>query len=191
MLTEAVLVALVTAIGGIAMALVQRGRRAQERIDTEKAIENIAEVHKVLHDLIGFNVLSRALIMYTHNGDGRPSPGFPLKVSALGAATNITDRSSNYRNLQVDKVYVDMLCQLIEEKQIEFEVDLLEDSLVKTIYQRENIKRSRWYWLTTTKTRVYFMSVSSTDDAPFNPDAEYNMSIAVGKLRALFSEETR
>lgn len=187
-------IGLITAIASAKGVDVVRKRRREKSggvydyHPTEREVLRLTEVNRLLYELIMLPNVERALILHTHNGGGRPSPGFPLKVSAVHIATQGKDFSKLYKNILVDDHYTQLMAQLVSGKTLNIVVDNLPDSLIKTIYDKEGVKYSRWLWLATTSTRVYYMSISGTNPELLDHENDFNIETRIAALRAIFSE---
>lgn len=187
-------IGLITAIASAKGVDVVRKRRREKSggvydyHPTEREVLRLAEVNRILYELVMLPNVMRALILHTHNGGGRPSPGFPLKVSAVHIATEGRDFTKQYKNIMVDDHYTQLMAQLVSGKSLSIVVEDLPDSLIKTIYKKEGVSYSRWYWLATTSSRVYYISVSGVDPGILSHEGDFGIETRIAALRAIFSE---
>lgn len=166
----------------------QRRGTSVERKAALQSIHTTYEVKQAMRMMLGSDHVDRVLILRTHNGAGTPTPGKPLKVSAIHVETTLEDLSDAYQNIQVDAHYVGLLCTLLEDKEVPVVTNDLPRSLLKTIYQREGVQYSRWFKLVATGSGLYYCSVSSTGTG-FSPEEEFAIQTGIAKLRAAFAGE--
>jgi len=182
---------LITGIAAAASAVAVAYIRYRKPKKATTSIQDIADVNTTLNSLVSTGGVDRVMVLHTHNGTGRPSPGFPLKVSSLQTATQLPNLDSLYRDILVDSVYVHTLCDLIEHSKLKITTSDLPPSLLRTVYEREGITHSRWYWLATSNTRIYYITVGATSDRIFHTTLDFTIELAVAHLRSIFSKDKR
>ena len=82
-----------------------------------------------------------------------------------------------------------MLSNIIAQGSMNFEVNKMEDSLLKSIYEASNIKYASVYHLHTTENAIYYCSLATTDpDGYESASDKLKIKLAVNEIIELFKK---
>jgi len=155
----------------------------------------IRQVFRIMNSIISETEAERVVIFKSKNGSGMPRLGSRLHTSAVyemhshNYAHNLVER---YENVSLDGDYISMLLDLQTSGMVRLVVDKMNESLLKTIYKTEGIKYSELYYLHTTESGMYYVSIATTSDGfgliINNPAMRSIIDISVSKLQNLFKK---
>lgn len=108
----------------------------------------------------------RVYIFKGHNSGGNPRLGTPYFVTPsfyYYKKKEFNNRGERYKNLEVDNYYKDLILNLLNSEDGSIEIikdNLPENSILKNIYDLENIKYSVIFKLAITDKEFFYMSIS-------------------------------
>jgi hypothetical protein len=142
------------------------------------------------------------VMLFTVNTDNDYFTG-PIKISSVWGSY---DNVRNWRDeIMVDKEYVRILKELIKEGSYIFETEKEPRSLLKSIYEKEGVKRSEKFFIKykyehntmlkyvfrkkRKKAGFYYIAIVNTTATPFNPSSEVLIRESIEKLKEILSYE--
>jgi hypothetical protein len=154
-------------------------------------LTNQTECSKIITNVILKEDVKRFILFHTHNGNGQPSNLKPFKVSYLQYNAVNTSEIRNYQNLEVDANYAQMLIDIqnSENHAISYEVDKMDDCLLKTIYKKEKMKYAEIYFLCATNTGIIYTSLATSEPNEFFENCRYDIHVAISQLKHIFNTE--
>lgn len=147
-----------------------------------RQIAKVVGIYDTMHEVLEQTNIERFLIFKAHNGGGVISSTGDLYVSALYEDYTEPFHSvkSDYQRLPVDIVHAKMLLEIMSKKKIDYKVDEIPMGILKSIYQKEGVKRSLIYFLGQDRKNVYFCSCATSKEFI---DYELNVDLAVNKVK--------
>ncbi len=151
------------------------------------------EVYGVLNKVVAEYGATRALVLFTENGGGRPNMSSDLKLSIAyeiysGGATPV---SEVFQRVYVDAIYTSMLDQLIRSptRSLLLMTRDLPNCQLKQVYIDNKIQMSLVYKVCETEKRFWYASFNFTHD---NTPSELlnHAGIAADQLRSVFLDVT-
>lgn len=157
------MIALIATTGSVLVAIISKmdfkaflaARKAEkETADMSTNLMRLAEGLRVLENQSDDprSGIDRAIMFEGHDGGGEPRIGEPYYIDVVHPEVLASDGDDirltqdelkkKYSNLQVDSAYIQMLIDIIHKKDIVFDVDTMEDCLLKKIYEQEKVKQS-------------------------------------------------
>jgi len=154
-------------------------------------LTNQTECSKIITSVLLKEDVKRFIIFHTHNGNGQPNNLKPFKVSYLQYNAVNDSEIKNYQNLEVDANYAQMLIDIqnSESHSVSFEVDKMEDCLLKTIYKKEKMKYAEIYFLCATNTGIIYTSLATSEPNEFFEDCRFDIHYAISQLKHIFNTE--
>ena len=154
-------------------------------------LTNQTECSKIITSVILKEDVKRFILFHTHNGNGQPNNLKPFKVSYLQYNAVHTDEIRNYQNLEVDANYAQMLIDIqnSESHSVSFEVDKMEDCLLKTIYKKEKMKYAEIYFLCATNTGIIYTSLATSEQNEYFENCRLDIIYAISQLKHIFNTE--
>lgn len=181
--------------GGIAVALITTfGPALTDRIKKRKlrtfkaTIPAIHDVYQHLNTVVNRLGSSRAMVMYTENGGGKPSVGAQLYVSIVYEVVHFTHSIRNmFQRIRVDENYVRMLKYLYDDPDGRTIVvaDQMPPCLLKQIYLEAGTKMSILYLVKETKKRLYYASFNFPHDQ-ITSELIYHCDLEAAAIKRLF-----
>lgn len=181
--------------GGIAVALITtfgpalNDKIKKRRFRTFKAtIPAIHDVYQHLNTVVNRLGSTRAMVMYTENGGGRPSVGAQLYVSIVYEVVHFTHSIRNmFQRIRVDENYVRMLKYMYDDQAGRTIVvaDQLPPCLLKQIYVEAGTKMSILYLVKETKKRLYYCSFNFPHDQ-LTSELIYHCDLEAAAIKGLF-----
>jgi hypothetical protein len=149
------------------------------RVSPEKQIQKVVSIYDTMNMVLRETSVERFLIFKAHNGGGIIKPTGELYVSTL--YEEFTEPfyavKWKYQKLEVDKEYVKMLLNLIQDKVLQCKTSDLKDSMLKGLYENDGVVESKIYYLGQDKKAVYFCSCSTSTE--WNPTQAENSTLDV------------
>lgn len=181
--------------GGIAVALITTfGPALTDRIKKRKlrtfkaTIPAIHDVYQHLNTVVNRLGSSRAMVMYTENGGGKPSVGAQLYVSIVYEVVHFTHSIRNmFQRIRVDENYVRMLKYMHDDQDGRTIVvaDQMPPCLLKQIYLEAGTKMSILYLVKETKKRLYYCSFNFPHDQ-LTSELIYHCDLEASAIKRLF-----
>lgn len=157
------------------------------------AIKKTAQLYDAMHVVLNEeSKVGSIMIMCTHNSGKNIRTYAPTYISCLHEDYIAPFKSvkSNYQKLNLDKPYWDFISKLIDDKETIIKADELpEGSLLKTIYEAEDVKQSRIFYLKETRKYFFFITFRTRDaDKDLKePETDLQMRIAVSRIKQLLN----
>jgi hypothetical protein len=154
-------------------------------------LTNQTECSKIITSVLLKEDVKRFIIFHTHNGNGQPNNLKPFKVSYLQYNAVNDSEIKNYQNLEVDANYAQMLIDIqnSENHSVSYEVDKMEDCLLKTIYKKEKMKYAEIYFLCATNTGIIYTSLATSEPNEYFEDCRLDIHYAISQLKHIFNTE--
>lgn len=151
-------------------------------------LESIITLYDSLQSLVTNTNIDRALILRTSNGGGIPNFKSPLYLSITHEMHNESVRSikHQYQNIQADRNYVELVINILEEKEIDVVVSDLKEGLLKNAYEAEGINFSKIVLLSIDTKGIYYLSMSSKVTIANTAQEKLDYTLAINKLLQLF-----
>lgn len=132
--------------------------------------------------------IGRVLVLYAHNGGFDLQTGRPAYATCLHEEVRapFTSVKADYQKIPIDGPYIDMLKQIYLNGYTNINVASMSPCLLKNIYERENVKHARVYFLKHSKEALWYISIASDGDATFDTP-----KTAVALTRAVSNIKTR
>lgn len=188
-------------LGGISFLLisflVHLNLRLKKRIsslenrDFYKKFEMFEDISKELNYLIENTNIQRALILKTHNGDGKPRFGRPLYVSAVYEVCRdpFEYQVNTYKMLKVDDPYLQLLLDIKEYQDSAFFVSSMKESMLRRFYEAEGVNWSYIYKIGADSTGMYYGSfATSQNDTPFQLGQGATIEAAIHRIRGIYTK---
>jgi hypothetical protein len=154
-------------------------------------LTNQTECSKIITSVLLKEDVKRFIIFHTHNGNGQPNNLKPFKVSYLQYNAVNESEIKNCQNLEVDSNYAQMLIDIqnSESHAVSYEVDKMEDCLLKTIYKKEKMKYAEIYFLCATNTGIIYTSLATSEPNEYFEDCRLDIHYAISQLKHIFNTE--
>lgn len=174
--TETFLVAVLSAISGLLIAVFSGGKkvvdayfeRAAKRVmDTKyvSGLEGIAAFHRVLEEFKKLDFVDRMLIFRGSNCGGTPDPKRPYNVRCFfGWSKDPTKRpEDNYNfDMVVDSHYMDMLLDVVKKtKSSQITTAMPEHSRLRNYYINEGVFAAEVFFLSLDQNEMLYLSIAS------------------------------
>lgn len=157
------------------------------------AIKKTALMYDAMHSVLNRQTkIGSIMILCTHNGGKQIRTYSPTYVSCLHEDYIAPFKSvkSDYQKLSLDKPYWEFISKLIDDKDMVMkENELPEGSLLKTIYDAEQIAQSRVFFLKETRKYFFFITFRTHDKEKdlMEPETDLQIRIAVSKIKQLLN----
>lgn len=151
------------------------------------------EVISIIEELVEDQNIDRVLLFRGGNGGSTPKVGKDFYIKAIFEAHKNPPHKSLlkiYENVIPDAEYITLLINLLQNKKTFIIVNTMQDSLLKQVYQAEEIVASEIFLLHQTKEYVFYGSVASKHNPDFNSNILTRLAIesAITKLRKIFEK---
>ena len=149
-----------------------------------ETIADMAAVYDVLWEARSKYHVDRALVLYTSNGGGIPSPQNTVTTTILYelSAEGITPIRSDWQHIPLDEAYVRMLTPVVDPNRGYWEgtPSDLEDGFLKTLYKTEGVKYGTVFALNKTPKKFFFASFRWINEDPPNENTRAMMRTVLG-----------
>ena len=142
-----------------------------------------------MKELVFRTQASRVVIFAGHNSGGLPRPSARYYTTAVH--WEIQDGSegelhmSDYRNIPVDPIYIDMLLKSYDKDFYRYRVEKEPDSQLKRIYQSESITDSMIFFLDIHESNFIYLSTSTKEEGGFKDDEVTKIEVLAYNLKDL------
>lgn len=170
-------------------------RWEKQRRPVTRTLKDIGVIYETMDVLVKTTSIERIMILKAQNGGGKPKVGKQLHARVLyqryqdNSNIKLVDAKTQYAFVEVDEPYVRMLIET--ETTFSSKVvtsNLPEGSLLKTIYEAENVAFSEVFYLYETKEAFFYISLATSQEKERFQSAEDRNQInwAIGLLRYTF-----
>jgi hypothetical protein len=153
-----------------------------------KFAEGTEELQTLIDSVVKNGYCPRVYLFRGHNGGDRPKLGSPYYVDVAYSKHDdlLKDKSSRYKEIEVDSTYRKMLLELIQKEKIEIDPITLEDGLLKDIYIDEKIVFSKVYKIYTGEKNFFFLSCAWYK--PITATERLECNLLANKLKILYKK---
>ena len=186
LLNSAGVVVLVTTAGNLIAKYLERRDRYKS------AIRKISEIYDGFNRVIDDSKADRVLILKSHNGGGKPTPGTDLYVSIIHemSTKGVEQIKQQYQRILIDDTYIRIIQQIILERTIEIRIqDLPENSFIRLTYEKDNLKWIYFFEIKGNANSYFFGSFSTKDEKGFTPGDKLAFKLAIDKFKRIFENE--
>ena len=152
-------------------------------------LQDLSKIFRIIERILNQSGAHRVLILKASNGGGIPKPGSEMFIKLLYAATEEEEPNiyEKYNSIKVDGQYVEMLINIQKNGMVIEKVSEMPNSLLKRIYQSEEINYAEFYFLGNTATELYFCTVNSKNEEDFSqPSKRVAIELGINDLRKIF-----
>lgn len=191
----AVLVAIITAISTIVVAVIKKAKGFPElkrRRKWSSRYNDIHETYEKLADIVTETQAKRATIIKCENGGGVPRPGHPLYISVIyeivqgGVKPN---REDWVKREMFDPSFFKFLSTLLNKRKYTLITEELpEDSLIKIAYEGYKVHHSETFLLKQSKGATYYLSVHYEAKEQLNADGKNILEARASDIRNIFQK---
>lgn len=154
-------------------------------------LTNQTDCGRIITHLVLNSDVSRFILFHTHNGNGQPNSLKQFKVSYLQYNAIHVSEIRNYKNLEVDNPYAEMLINIqnSETHCVKIIVEEMDDCLLKEIYISESMKYVEVYFLCATTTGIIYTSLATDVLECDFKESRLKIKYAISQLKAIFDNE--
>lgn len=129
------------------------------------------DIEAACNDLVANSTVERALVLKLTNGGGEPTVGTTYYVTVMvSAVENMKNhKATDYTKLEVDDAYVAMVVSLKKMRRMMLLVETMQPSLLRDIYNSENIKFAEVHYLASTQDATYYCSFATYSEVHLQP----------------------
>ena len=188
-----VIVALVTTIGAVIVALIQKFKRFPELKRMRKwkvGYTDIHETYENLGDIVAATDAQRAIIVKIENGGGIPKAGHPLYLSVLyeivqgGTRPN---REDWVKREIMEPHYFKFLSTLLQDQaHTLITSEMPEDCLLRTAYEGYGVHHAETFLLRQSKHATYVLSVHYGSEEQLEADEKTILGAKASNIRNIF-----
>lgn len=189
------LITIFTSLGAAKLIKSWKKRRQRKHLlKINEGLEDIKSLYKTMKKLVTETDANRIFIIKGHNSGGIPQPGVDYFITGIYADHVDPEKSlelqDKYIKFKVDSNYIEIITSLIKNGVLKINPkDLPSKSLLKNVYDNDNIFYSELYFLTNTKAELFYVSVSTDKDTDFsNANTRIEIDIAVSKFQEIFKK---
>lgn len=191
----------ITAIAGSVATVVIAGLREWSRWKEstrksaiERAHVETADIYAVLSDITRSLGASTALVLYTSNGGGIPSPGREIKASILYEHVRnegLSPIRGEFQNYLIDEAYTRMMARVVSEGR--WVGDATVGGFLGELYAAQKVKLAIVLKVTNTNERFYYLSVrwAEGDVIPLPENVVPVLSGAARKIKTILDRGKR
>lgn len=133
-------------------------------------LTDMSEMFTAMAETIsGSDVIDRIVIFEGHDTDAVPQPGKPYFTKSLHAdhrdKAKAVELQARTQDVKVDGEYISVILSVMSTGKATIDTHKLPPSLLKRIYEEDNVKYSEIYYLSNTASRVYYISISSEQES--------------------------
>ncbi len=158
----------------------------------KSTFHDFQETQSALEHIRNTTTADRAVILKTENNGGRPKVGTPIYSTVMYESSNIKTPTLGQRweKQLIDSEYATILGALLSDAagEIIIEVEGLEkDSLLKNLYLRDGIKRSKLFFISAKENYLVYLSINMTHGEPLEAFEKDIIREEVSKLQKIFN----
>ncbi len=149
------------------------------------------QVFQILIQLTDDVKSHRALILASHNGNGVPSPGRAVKITALyeHEAPGVPKVQEEWISRPVDAQYSELLTNLFSKGAVRLKTDEIPDGQLKDHYEAEGVKSAYVAKIGLSDRTMLYLSINFTDtDEPLTPARKTLINGSLHRLKQLYSQ---
>lgn len=145
----------------------------------------------VLEDLVEHTRAGRAVLLYTHNGDGKVRPGSPIYSSVFDerCADGVPRIRDRWNGQELDGEYRDLVGRLAwSDPYIRIQTERMKACDLRNLYETDKVVGSKVIRLGFTPKRMYYLSLNffGPDSFPASPQERDTIRACVQRLQRLF-----
>ena len=179
-----------TSIGTlIAKDLIDKNK-ANRRDSFKRIIPDLHRVYHHLHEVVSRCKSTRAMVLYTENGGGIPSPRSDLFVTVSFEAHNGTQPIREICQRQpCDEEYIKMLGVLLNSDYLVVQADLMPPCMLKDLYSQTGTKVSLLFIVCRTQTKFHYCSFNFKEDTPITKEVFQRCKLEATAIKDIFSKD--
>jgi len=174
-------------------------RKNEAKVDVAANTKDIADVHRIMEQVVRETYFDRFLIFYAEDSAGVLAVGKNLYVTAQYEKINnqadetLSTISDDIQRWKADTNYYDLFSEMLTKGKVIIKTADMPDGKLKDIYITQGVKVSKIYHLMTTKdsAKVFYCSVASTIVDEAQPECRVLIESAVDKLTDIFSRHKK
>jgi hypothetical protein len=191
-----IIVAILNFLGGAGFVkIINHFREKTRKKHLEKLsnnLQDLSQIYRIIEQLLQDSGADKVLILRASNGGGIPKPGSEMFTKLLYASTVDEDLEiyQKYNSIKIDGPYVDMLIDIQKNGQTYKVIKDMPNSLLKRLYQSENIQYSEIYFLGNNANEMYYCIVDSMDiDKKFEePNKRLSIELGINDVKKIFNK---
>lgn len=174
-------------------------RKNEAKVDVAANTKDIADVHRIMEQVVRETYFDRFLIFYAEDSAGVLAVGKNLYVTAQYEKIN-NDKDETLQTIseeiyrwKADTPYYDIFSEMLTKGKVVIKTESMPQSKLKDIYVTQKVKVSKIYHLMTTKdsAKVFYCSIASTIVDEARPECRVIIDSAIDKLIDIFSRHKR